>query len=146
MKRILFIIILIIFVATVLFFVFNKININMNTIIPNNNSVSEIKDSVQYGEKVRYEKGIAVQFPDFTLTYTGDRWLSGKNGATWSMVFNLFNISDGKNSKEVSWSSGTGNIVPNPFEFNGKRYSIERALSDKFGQLKQDELIINVEK
>ena len=144
MKRVSFIIILIILVAVGLFFAIKKPN--MNTIIPNNNSVSETKNVAHYSERVKYEKGIAVQFPDFTLTYTGDKEMSGKNGATWYMIFNLFNISDGKTSKEISWSSGTGAIGPNPFEFNNKKYSIEKAFSDKLGKLEQDELIINVEK
>ena len=115
-------------------------------IILNNSANSEIKNNAKYGEIVKYKKGIAIQFPDFTLTYTGDKLLSGKNGATWSMILNLFEISNEKNTKEVSWSSGTGEIAPNSFEFNGKKYNIEKDFSDKFGQLKQDELIVNFEK
>lgn len=140
----LFIIILFILLVVGLFFVIKK-NKNMNLIILNNN-IEEIKNIFQYGEKVQYEKGTVIQFPDFRLVYIGDKWLSGKNGATWSMVFNLFEISDGKISKEISWSSGTGNIGPNPFEFKGKKYNIEKTISDNFGQLKLNELIINVEK
>ena len=132
---ILLILILVITILLASFFFVKKMGVDVS-----------ISNKATYGEKITYKKGIAIQFPDFTLTYTGDKLLSGKNGATWNIVFNLFEISDGEIHKEVSWSSGTGNIVPNPFEFNGKKYSLEKALSDKFGQLKPDELIVNIEK
>ena len=80
-------------------------------IILNNSANSEIKNNAKYGEIVKYKKGIAIQFPDFTLTYTGDKLLSGKNGATWSMILNLFEISNEKNTKE---------------ECNGTAYDSER--------------------
>lgn len=44
--------------------------------------------------------------------------------------------------KVVSWTSGTGDIVPAEFEINGNNYYLELGMSEKHGQLQQDELVI----
>lgn len=136
MKMILPISVLIIIILSLgLFFVVKKISIDTSTI-----------NKAVYGEKVVYKKGTPIQFPDFILIYRGEKELSGENGSTWYMLFYLFEISDGENTKEISWSSGLGDIGPNPFEFNNKKYNIEKGISEKFGKLNENELVINLEK
>jgi hypothetical protein len=97
-----------------------------------------------YGEKARCSSGTKIIFPDFTLEYAGINRVQGPNNAKWHMTVHLFNISDGKDSRQISWSSGAGDIAPAAFEFGGKKYNIEMAYSEGAGDLENDELVVNL--
>ncbi len=96
-----------------------------------------------YGEKTRYAPGLKISFPDFTLEYAGTSRVQGPNKAKWYMTSHLFNISNGKDAAQVSWSGGAGDIAPFSFEFGGKKYNIEKAYSESAGRLENDELVIS---
>jgi len=99
----------------------------------------------KYGEKVKYKLGEKIKFSDFDLEYLGVRKIPGPG----KLVFTYydFKISKDNKYKNISWSSGTGDIAPNPFKFNGLKYSILKNgtldLPDgRVERLKEDELIV----
>lgn len=95
-----------------------------------------------YGTKVRFSKGTALTFPDFELTYQGRRHVATPR---FPRGFNYedFTVSRGGKSITVSWSSGTGDIGPQLFDFDGHHFTLELRHADRFkGWLKEDELVI----
>lgn len=96
----------------------------------------------EYGTKVKYEKGKELEFPDFDLSYIGTRDVKVPVYGPGHFTYYEFEISSGKERKTVSWSSGTGEIGPVEFNFNGKRYALELMRSYKLGKLEQDELVV----
>ncbi|RBP42560.1 hypothetical protein DES53_106269 [Roseimicrobium gellanilyticum] len=101
-----------------------------------------VKPSAQsYGSKVKYSKGATLHFPDFDLTYIGRRKESSevfKPGFT----FEDFRVSQGARSDTVSWTSGTGLIVPRQFKFRGNTFQLMLYHGGTAGKLKSDELIV----
>lgn len=96
---------------------------------------------VNYDTAVSYAKGSQLKFPDFTLEYVGERTEKTSVGLTFT--FYDFSVTNGTAKKTVSWSSGTGDIGPVPFEFEGKQYQIELKYSDKLKtKLGENELVI----
>jgi Deacetylase PdaC len=104
---------------------------------------SDLNQTGSYGVKVSYTKGQIIVFPDFGLKYVGQKKTLGPNNASWSITDNVFEIMHGGDTKEISWSSGTGIIGPNPFDFENNKYTIEKAFSEKLGKLAENELVIN---
>jgi len=105
--------------------------------------VSSISGKEEYGEKVKYELNKAIEFPDFTLKYTGTAKTPGPNGAKWSITDYNFEVTGKGETKVVSWSSGMGVIGPNVFEVNGKKYMLEMSKAKKLeGWLRDDEIVI----
>lgn len=96
---------------------------------------------VGYGAKVRFSKGIALTFPDFELTYLGERHVASK---VYPHGFNCsdFKVSRGGKGITVSWSAGTGDLGPQDFAFDGKSFSLELRRTTKHGWLKDDEVVI----
>ena len=98
-----------------------------------------------YGDVVSYGKNKTIKFPDFDMVYTGETSKTSKfdNGNSFTFHYENFTISRGSDSKNVQWTSGTGEIYPIPFEFGGNKYTIElrycEALKKKLGG---DELVI----
>jgi hypothetical protein len=96
---------------------------------------------VNYDTAVTYAKGSQFKFPDFTIEYTGERDEKTSVGLTFK--FYDFSVTNGTAKKTVSWSSGTGDIGPVQFEFEGKQYQIELKYSDKLKtKLGENELVI----
>jgi hypothetical protein len=95
-----------------------------------------------YNSKVQFSQGQVINFPDFNLQYTGKSSTPGPNGAQWSIDDYNFIINKGNNQQQIAWSSGTGLVLPIPFSFNGKNYTIEMAYSQKLGDLSNNELVI----
>ncbi len=107
----------------------------------------------EYGKKIVYQKNQKIQFQDFSIQFLGVRHIKipqFKPGFT-CYDFEIFPIKEPakgfwplftKKTIKVSWSSGTGVIVPEPFEVNGKQYALELFFSKKLGQLKENELVI----
>jgi hypothetical protein len=80
----------------------------------------------QYGKVIKYSTGSIIEYPDFSIRFTGTKhvkpdvyprgWLVyefevlPQNGVTWM---------------RISWSSGTGCIAPTYFKVNRKEFVLE---------------------
>ncbi len=96
---------------------------------------------VAYGTKVRFSKNVSLAFPDFDLTYLGERHVASpvyKHG----FDYHDFKVSHGNQSATVSWSAGTGLLGPQEFNFGGHSFSLELRHTDKLGWLKEDEMVV----
>jgi hypothetical protein len=104
-------------------------------------SASTQSGPASYGAKVHFSKGTTSAFPDFELTYLGGRHVASK---VYPRGFNYsdFKVSRGGKSITVSWSSGTGELGPQDFAFDGKAFSLELRRTAKHGWLKDDEVVI----
>lgn len=101
--------------------------------------------SGNYGEITSYKKDQPVLFPDFTLTYTGERKETSTfpNGKKFTFTFYDFKIKSNDEEKTISWTSGTGVIEPLDFEFAGKKFTLElRYRENEKKKLDEDELVI----
>lgn len=58
--------------------------------------------------------------------------------------FEDFRVSRGNQSITVSWSSGTGLLGPQDFEFGGRKFELELRHHDKLGWLKEDEVVVSM--
>lgn len=100
---------------------------------------------INYGTVVTYALGEKLNFPDFTLEFTGERTEKKEfpNGSSITFRFFDFKISNDKESKTISWSAGTGDIAPSDFEFDGKKYQIEMSKSESLNKrLNKNEIVI----
>ena len=99
----------------------------------------------EYNTVVKYSKSEKLQFPDFKLEFTGtrDEKKEFPNGNSLNFRFYDFVVSNDKTQKNISWSSGTGDIAPLDFEFDGKKYQLELSNSEKLKtKLGNTELVI----
>lgn len=94
-----------------------------------------------YGSITRYKKGKPIRFADFTLEFIGERPVSTPQYPRGFHYYD-FKIKTASEEKVISWTAGTGDIGPTEFEIAGKTFLLERAHSDKLGQLKENELVI----
>ena len=96
----------------------------------------------ELGEPARFAQGRAVAIGPLTIEYLGERHVSHpvfKPGFT----FHDFKVSDGRESKTVSWSSGTGIVGPQEFTLSGTEYQLElRRSIAREGWLREDELVL----
>ncbi|RBP42561.1 hypothetical protein DES53_106270 [Roseimicrobium gellanilyticum] len=97
--------------------------------------------SASYGTKVKFSKGSPITFPDFELKYVGTRKVSSSTYPR-GFLYHDFEVSRSSASKTVSWSSGTGDIGPAIFQFDGKEFWLELSRSDKLGKLADNEVVI----
>ncbi len=98
--------------------------------------------AADYGKKVSFSKGAALVFPDCDLTFTGTRTVASPVYPR-GFLFYDFAVKSGGKTGTVSWTSGTGEIGPQVFELNGKRFVLELGASKAFqGWLKQDQLVL----
>ena len=97
--------------------------------------------AAEYGAKVAFKKGTAVTFPDFGLTYLGERQVTSKVFPR-GFTYHDFQVGNGSDVQKVSWSSGTGDIGPTLFKVGGKQFALELSRSDKLGPLKSNELVV----
>ncbi len=98
-----------------------------------------------YNTVVKYSKGEKIQFADFKLEFTGtrDEKKVFPNGNSLNFKFYDFTVSNDKTNKTISWSSGTGDIGPLQFEFDGKEYQLELSYSEMLKtKLSENELVI----
>lgn len=94
-----------------------------------------------YGAKVTYSQGTAIHFPDFDLTYIGSRKVPSKVYPR-GFTYEDFRASKGSHSTTVSWTSGTGLVVPCAFQFDGQKYQLMLAFGGPGVKLKNNELIV----
>ena len=99
-------------------------------------------EAADYGTKAAYKKGVAIQFPDFVLTFVGERQVSTP---TYLRGFHYhdFEVTAGNGKQTVSWSAGTGDIGPALFRVGARQYALELSRSDKLGPLKANEVVVN---
>jgi len=98
--------------------------------------------NARYGEKVRYEMGTPIIFPDFILVFLGTRTEKpAPDFPNQNLRFTYydFKLSHGGEEKTIAWSSGTGVVGPNPFEFAGKGYVLER-IAASYGRTTSEKL------
>jgi hypothetical protein len=89
---------------------------------------------------VHLKKDKPLNFPDFTITFTGERY----QGTKFIMLFYEFKIKYQNEEKTISWSSGTGDLGPSRFTVNSKKFDLELKYFEKNKKwLKQDELVIS---
>jgi hypothetical protein len=94
-----------------------------------------------YGTKVACPRGRTLLFPDFTLQFLGTRTVPLPQYPRGFKYYD-FSIAVGDQRQTVSWTAGTGVIDPQEFTVAGKNFVLERGLSEKFGQLGEDDLVI----
>lgn len=97
--------------------------------------------AADYGEKVAFRKDRPVQFPDFVLTYLGERQVAAERFPR-GFLFRDFRVAGSSGTQTVSWSSGTGDIGPTRFRAGPKSFVLELQRADALGPLKPDELVI----
>lgn len=98
-------------------------------------------EAADYGVKVSFQKNAEVHFPDFVLTYTGERCVATERYPR-GFLFHDFRVVSSQGTQTVSWSSGTGDIGPVAFEVNGVRFTLELQDAKQLGRLKPAELVI----
>lgn len=98
-----------------------------------------------YGARVRYRKSATIHFPDFDLTFLGERREASTRYPRGFLYYD-FRAASPTESRTVSWTSGTGLIGPAAFEIAGKRYLLELKHSDALGHLESNELAVSPEK
>ena len=98
----------------------------------------------QYAQRVRFAENQDLIFPDFTLRYTGQ---TRQATAQYPPGFTFYNftVKTDKTAQTVRWSSGTGDIGPQPFAIDGKGFQLELRISDTLGNLAPDELVITTQ-
>lgn len=98
--------------------------------------------AADYGVKTRFQKGKPLAFPDCELVFTGTRQVPSDVYPRGFLNYDFKSRSGGK-TKDVSWSAGTGLIVPQFFKLNGTEYVLELKGSASFkGWMKEDELVL----
>jgi hypothetical protein len=98
-------------------------------------------ESADYGRPVTFRAGRSIRYPDFTLTYLGERFVISENPPR---TFSLQDFRATQNEEEaaITWSSGLGDIAPAIFTMGGHDYLLELAFSDELGQLAENELVV----
>lgn len=98
--------------------------------------------AADYGKKERFAKGTALDFPDCQLVFSGTRRVSSATYPRGFLYYDFEARSGGK-TKAVSWSAGTGDIGPEFFEVNGRKFVLELSSSVAFkGGMKDNELVL----
>jgi hypothetical protein len=92
--------------------------------------------------KVVFKKDTALNFPDFVLTYLGERHVKSPQYSR-GFIYHDFHVTSGPEAQKISWSSGTGDIGPAVFKVGAKQFALELRRSDKLGPLKENELVIS---
>lgn len=98
---------------------------------------------MKYNSIVKFKSGEKIQFPDFTLEFTGIKEVKTDK---WTFLIHQFEITHGGAKTVTEWSSGLGEIAPTRFEFEGKQFNLYLRLNEtiwlKKKCLADDELII----
>jgi hypothetical protein len=95
----------------------------------------------QYGEKIKFLDKKQIRLPDFSITLQGERRVISPVYPR-GILFYDFNLQKGKTHKVISWTSGTGDISPVAFEFEGKKYIFEMGISNLIKPLNHGELVV----
>jgi hypothetical protein len=102
----------------------------------------------QYGKPISYQREKPIYFPDFSIIFKGTRHV-GVGQSPYPRGFVLYDfqviLSDGK-EQNIQWSAGTGDIGPVRFKVGGKYYLLERHITVGGIRIKENELVISVDK
>lgn len=85
-----------------------------------------------YGTEVIYHLDEQLQFPDFAVTFQGER-SEPVDIAPGKFVYFDFKISNGDLQEKVSWTPGTGALSPVKFIFNGQTYLLNHGFIHTLG-------------
>lgn len=96
----------------------------------------------KYGEKVQYTQGESLMFPDFKVSFVGERKVEVPQHVNGFFQYYDFEVFSNSETITISWSSGTGDIAPTIFKFQGKDFLLEKGTSDILGNLKENEIVI----
>lgn len=77
-----------------------------------------------YGTPEQYRKGQSLEFPDCTVVYQGERRVTFE-GYPQGFVYTDFAVTAKDETKLVSWTQGTGVIVPKHFTVGGRDFVLE---------------------
>jgi hypothetical protein len=100
------------------------------------------KAPATYGAIVTFAQGRPVVFPDFTMTYLGERKVAHKVFKP-GFTYHDFEVKAAGGTTKVSWSSGTGVIDSASFQIDGRPYELElRGSVLKKGWLKDNEMVV----
>ena len=94
-----------------------------------------------YGVKVKYAKGVALRFKDFSVTPLGSHHVTPPQFPRGWDVYE-FRVDGGGEKQVVTWSSGTGLLGPTRFKFGGREFDLELRHHDKLGWLKEDKIVV----
>ncbi|HXV42535.1 MAG TPA: hypothetical protein VEC96_05700 [Anaerolineae bacterium] len=103
---------------------------------------ASLQPTPAYGTKVRYALNQPLTFPDLTLEFIGERWVDASPNYPRGFTYYDFKVGHGDQEQIISWSAGTGDIGPAPFEVAGQDYWLELVSSDRLGRLEKDELVL----
>ena len=78
--------------------------------------------SLRYGHNFILKLGEKIVYPNFTLTFIGEREEAIPRFVGGMFIYYDYEISDGFEKKTLSWTMGTGLIMPMQFEFKEKYY------------------------
>ena len=98
-----------------------------------------------YGARVKYRKNSAIHFPDFELTFLGERRVASGRYPRGFLYYD-FRAASPTESRTVSWTAGTGLIGPLSFSISGKGFRLELKHSEALGPLKSNELAVTDDK
>ena len=98
--------------------------------------------AANYGAKITFRKAAPVAFPDFVLTYIGERKVASEKFPR-GFLYHDFRVATAQGTQTVSWSLGTGDIGPTHFKAAGKNFALELSRSDKLGRLREGEVVIS---
>ncbi|HEY3250071.1 MAG TPA: hypothetical protein VGK25_03030 [Ignavibacteria bacterium] len=101
-----------------------------------------------YSTPVKVYKDKPVKFPDFELTYMGQRENPAitPGGTRFTELLYDFKIKNEDEEKTVSWANSVGIINPVNFEIGGNKFVIELGYSSKIKMdLDEDVIVITKE-
>lgn len=97
----------------------------------------------RYGARIAFRAHTPLHFPDFDLTYQGERRVAPVDYPR-EFIFHDFRASQGSEVVDVAWSAGAGDIGPAPFTIGGKSFLLELKVSDQLGDLEDNELVVSL--
>lgn len=98
--------------------------------------------SYSYGVKINYSDRQIKKLPDLSLRFLGKRHVESSIFRPGFTYYD-FEVAKENQIKQVSWSSGTGDIGPQYFEVGGTEFVLELASSEAFkGFMKEGEMVV----
>lgn len=99
----------------------------------------------EYNKITSFSENKPIKYPDFELTYIGERKQTSTfpNGNSFTFTYYDFKVRNEKEEKTVSWTTGTGVIEPVNFEINGMKFMLElRYWEKEKKKLDEDVLVV----
>lgn len=101
---------------------------------------AQAASSAKYGRWEKYALNVELSYPDFKLTFLGEKKVN--LGPLFSKRYE-FEVKNQKESKRIFWSPGAGDIAPTIFSLSGQEYVLEMYASSAVdGRAPQDHLML----